>query len=66
MVAFNSLESEGIETCSTCRFFKMNGEECRRFPPEQFQIGELDIETRWPEVSRFDWCGEWESKGGES
>ena len=60
------------ESCRTCRYWKRDGEECRRYPPvpieyyvtwENERKGYTESETRsfstWPEVGRDDWCGEY-------
>lgn len=55
------------DTCSECSHWKAISEdkgECRRQPPQAitFKVGdEVQFETRFPETSTSDWCGEFKA-----
>jgi hypothetical protein len=58
------------KTCEKCRFFKVDGLECHRYPPKIIYIEEIynryfEKETvqsylGWPEVLPSDFCGEFQ------
>jgi hypothetical protein len=55
-------------TCETCRFWKRDGAECHRYPPQRIVFheedkgGRMDWNTAswWPDTNYTDWCGEHE------
>jgi hypothetical protein len=52
-------------TCETCRWWD-GVWECRRFPPIPVWNGRdnaLEIQYRWPDTDKNDWCGEHAPKG---
>lgn len=59
------------QTCETCTYAQELGErrvQCRRYAPRPVVVPE-DTAIRgaeWPELSFYDWCGEWEPKLAES
>jgi hypothetical protein len=54
------------KSCSTCKFWSQDTEQCRINPPQLVQAfsggfiyhGTDDAETAWPETSANDWCGQ--------
>ena len=50
------------EVCETCRFYfrEDDTEECRKNPPTLLIDADNLIGTYWPNVSRDEWCGEWQ------
>lgn len=56
-----SEHEDTTERCGTCRYYKG---ECRRFPPQYTPRGS-GKNFYYPEVSHFDWCGEWYPKPEE-
>ena len=61
--------------CATCRFFQEN--HCHRFPPTvhasqiktekgilvEFVDNVTKVESKYPYVTKKDWCGEWVDNG---
>ena len=67
------------ERCETCRFWyptdgtetKTTEAECRRRAPALWNTTyDLDgervgsVESNWPVIEAFEWCGEWQAKRG--
>lgn len=48
--------------CLNCIYFYKSLEQCRRFPPVPIREDFLRIETYYPRVSDYNWCGEWKKK----
>ena len=46
-------------TCATCKFYKADLNECRRYPPTMMWPDPKEHPvTRWPDMFDDDWCGE--------
>lgn len=52
----------GEEKCEHCEFYNYGS--CVRFPPKIFQTI-IGTESGWPEVSKWDWCGEFKANPAE-
>ncbi len=59
-----------MTTCENCKYgaakFTDHLRECRRHAPvlitDPYNDGRTGVhETRWPVVSQYHWCGDWES-----
>jgi ABC-type Fe3+-hydroxamate transport system substrate-binding protein len=52
------------ESCENCRFFgRASGlTVCKKLPPRVVVLNQSLAATRYPEVTIFDWCGEWKLK----
>lgn len=63
------------ESCKTCRFFEINGENigaCRRYPPvvvnlrmQKPKVAEVFDATEFPVVHVENWCGEYVEEDGQ-
>lgn len=51
--------STNEDKCENCQFYKPGI--CVRFPP-QIYTTVLGCESSWPEVKKWDWCGEYSVK----
>lgn len=59
--ALRRLASSDKECCFTCRFHKIRGSRCRRFPPVvYYDVSTLQLVTRFPQTNQDMWCGEYE------
>lgn len=64
--------------CGNCRFFREEGQQCRKNPPlghilmlqRQNLAGQAELEPRpigyWPIVNKTNWCGEWAPASAEA
>jgi hypothetical protein len=61
--------------CGNCEFFISDGENsglgrCHKYVPQVIPTTTVDVnfghilveETAWPQVTKNEWCGEWEAK----
>ena len=53
--------TERKETCSTCRWWDGDRQDCRVNPPTVVAI-DNDEYTVWPDTDPDDWCGAWQDK----
>jgi len=53
------LDLEERARCDNCRFFKVKGQKCRRYPPQTvFDLNDMKRTPFFPQVNVGMWCGE--------
>lgn len=56
-------DTPGRPTCVDCRFYRIKGQKCQRYPPVVvYDVASLNFSQAFPFAAPDGWCGEFSSR----